>query len=121
VQRREPSVTVAAGGYLVFGVAITALASPALGALAFGVGRVLGVLVNSALLDRSLRRSITFSYRPTLPWLTVGVALCLGSGLPPVGRVVLALVALLVLALPGPRAQAFGLVRAVLPGRGKAG
>ena len=79
------------------------------------------MLANSALLDRSLRRSLAFSYRSTIPWLTVGVALCLGSGLSPVGRLTLALFSLLVFALPGPRAQAVGLVRAVLPGRRTSG
>lgn len=118
VRKQEPAVAVAATGTLVLAVSLTAGLSPLLGIDAFGIGRVVGIAVSAVLLDRALRRELSFSYRRSVPWLVTGLALVACSGLPPEWRLAAAVLAPGVLLLPGPRAEAVSLVRAVLPGRG---
>jgi O-antigen/teichoic acid export membrane protein len=113
VRKEEPSIAFAAAVTLVMAVALTFALVPHLGAAGYGAGRVLGFAVSAYLLDRALRRSVSFSYRRALPWFVVGMGLVLSASLEPHWRGSAALVACLVLVLPGPRREAVGLVRAV--------
>lgn len=111
VRRQETAIAVAAGASLVISLSVTALLSSPLGVNGFGVARAVSLLASAALLDRALRRHVPFSYARALPWMVVGLALVAIAGLAPPWRVVGALMSLLVLALPGPRAETLALLQ----------